>query len=535
MKKFIVLLISLTFNPASYTQIYNFIELDSNYMTYYDIQSNGSAHLIQMDPATPDNLQVVFNHSGNIDSIIVGRKAVFGFSNDNGLNWSINGPLYPGIRSGFPVIRIMSNGSALIGVNSNFNGGIERAQWLADIAPGAGTFIILDPGENNNFPLWPNGIQTSSVTNQSKFVFAANTLLNRGLSITQSQFSGYANQSELSYSFKCAFALSLSGKIGMAYIMNEIVTPGKVSFRESTDNGVTWSTPVLIWDPLQNNNYGAYNGIDICYSGEVPKVVFETVKYISYTPDIHSTAQIQFWSPSVNSGNPVIIDSSNSMTGQNPQNDGYAPVCRPVIGISPNRILVAYCKANPNILDSNNYFDIYYTMSDLTGNSWNTPEKLTNFIGTQFDYRYVSISAMNGRSDRENFHLLAQKDSIPGSFVNGAERSPARIVYLKLQFTPPFGINNIGSEIPAGFLLKQNYPNPFNPKTSIDFDIPDESNVKIEVYNSIGKLVAVLADQRLAAGSYRTDWNAGNFASGIYFYTIKAGKFYDSKKMILIK
>ena len=95
--------------------------------------------------------------------------------------------------------------------------------------------------------------------------------------------------------------------------------------------------------------------------------------------------------------------------------------------------------------------------------------------------------------------------------------------------------NIINTEIPKEFALQQNYPNPFNPSTSIKFDIPVLSNAKLAIYDITGRELAVLVNQELQPGSYEYKWNASQFASGIYFYRIKAGSFIHTKRMVLIK
>jgi hypothetical protein len=92
---------------------------------------------------------------------------------------------------------------------------------------------------------------------------------------------------------------------------------------------------------------------------------------------------------------------------------------------------------------------------------------------------------------------------------------------------------------PKNFALMQNYPNPFNPSTTIEFSIPQTSNVTIEVYNVIGENVASLVNQTLEAGYHRFNFNASNLPSGTYVYQLKAtgqnGTFVDTKKMLLMK
>ena len=95
--------------------------------------------------------------------------------------------------------------------------------------------------------------------------------------------------------------------------------------------------------------------------------------------------------------------------------------------------------------------------------------------------------------------------------------------------------NNEVSIIPDEFKLSQNYPNPFNPSTSINYSIPTASNVKITIYDALGKSVNVLVNQNQLSGNYNIMWNASNLPSGVYIYKIEAGSFTDAKKMILIK
>jgi TctA family transporter len=85
------------------------------------------------------------------------------------------------------------------------------------------------------------------------------------------------------------------------------------------------------------------------------------------------------------------------------------------------------------------------------------------------------------------------------------------------------------------FRLNQNYPNPFNPSTKIDFSIPKASNVEMKVYNVLGQVLATLVNAPLAAGNHTVTFDAQNLASGVYFYSIKAGEFSSVKKMMLLK
>jgi hypothetical protein len=97
------------------------------------------------------------------------------------------------------------------------------------------------------------------------------------------------------------------------------------------------------------------------------------------------------------------------------------------------------------------------------------------------------------------------------------------------------GIRNISSIIPGDFTLKQNYPNPFNPATNIEFGLPKNTHVKIYIYDMLGKLVDMILDEELKAGSYKLDWSAKELTSGVYFYRLETPEFTQARKMVLLK
>lgn len=100
------------------------------------------------------------------------------------------------------------------------------------------------------------------------------------------------------------------------------------------------------------------------------------------------------------------------------------------------------------------------------------------------------------------------------------------------------GATSVSTEAYSGYidyLLSQNYPNPFNPTTVISYQLPESSLVQLNVFDLTGRKVATLVNEQKAAGSYSVNFNAGTLSSGVYFYTIKAGNFTQTKKMLLVK
>ena len=89
---------------------------------------------------------------------------------------------------------------------------------------------------------------------------------------------------------------------------------------------------------------------------------------------------------------------------------------------------------------------------------------------------------------------------------------------------------------PTSFELSQNYPNPFNPSTTISFSVPNENTlVSLKIYNSLGQEVGTLINQVVPAGNHEVQFDASGLSSGVYFYTLTAGNFVDSKKMVVMK
>jgi hypothetical protein len=124
-------------------------------------------------------------------------------------------------------------------------------------------------------------------------------------------------------------------------------------------------------------------------------------------------------------------------------------------------------------------------------------------------------------------------------YVGGAI---ARGDMLVLKYSQPTAIEPISSVIPKEFKLYQNYPNPFNSKSKIKMQIAKLGNVKLAVYDMLGREVGVLVNEELKPGTYEVEWDGTGNPSGIYFYRIvihsdkiEAGLFTGVKRMVLVK
>jgi phosphatidylserine/phosphatidylglycerophosphate/cardiolipin synthase-like enzyme len=202
---------------------------------------------------------------------------------------------------------------------------------------------------------------------------------------------------------------------------------------------------------------------------------------------------------------------------------------------------------------SNEQSTVYLEMKGIGGDSlWNPPADvwLDTVEGGLLHHKYMLIDApypnSNPVTETGSFNY-----SNAASFNNDENLlivySP-RITNLYLQeFYKRYrisggtgiiiiGIEPISGNIPEKFKLYQNYPNPFNPVSKIKYELSKSSNVKLKVYDLLGREVSELVDLNQQAGSYEITFDASNLASGIYFYTMFAdGARIDSKKMVLVK
>jgi len=146
---------------------------------------------------------------------------------------------------------------------------------------------------------------------------------------------------------------------------------------------------------------------------------------------------------------------------------------------------------------------------------------------TNFSFMTVNIgNDIDGDGKKEVF--------IPNRYPDPNDPNSAALIILESKSTST-GVDQIDGVVPEQYALGQNYPNPFNPETAINFTIPKAGNVSLKLYNTLGAEVASLVDRNMEPGAYVTSFNGKNLASGTYFYTLRAGSFTQTKKMLLLK
>jgi len=288
--------------------------------------------------------------------------------------------------------------------------------------------------------------------------------------------------------------------------------------------GAAGSSPVIIRNNIIRGLYPMSGGISFLPAGSVPLVIIENniIKKNRYG--------IAMQGSNINAYiNNNIIDSNNiqglPLSGGSGINfiggaTNVAIVTRNIIRWNLWGITIQ-TNARPDIGNINNsdtsdngYNRIYYNShNDTTFDLYNnTPD---------------SIKAQNNYWGTTNLDTVA-------SHIFGHHNNLALGVVDYLPIWTLTSINN-NYEIIKDFRLFEAYPNPFNPVTNIKFQIPANEFVKLEVFDISGKIVDVLINGNLNAGTYEAKWNAETFSSGIYFYRLTVKNYSDTKKIILLK
>jgi hypothetical protein len=166
--------------------------------------------------------------------------------------------------------------------------------------------------------------------------------------------------------------------------------------------------------------------------------------------------------------------------------------------------------------------------------SWRTASELNN-AGFEVE-RQSNAGAWNTLGFVEGRGTTTQTQSY--FFLDKSASGKVFYRLKQLDFDGRFEYSNIievDAGLPTHFALEQNYPNPFNPSTIITYQLPVASDVKLEVFDMLGKKVATLVSGRQDAGLYNYTLNATNLSSGVYFYRLQAGSFTQTKKMMFVK
>ncbi len=218
------------------------------------------------------------------------------------------------------------------------------------------------------------------------------------------------------------------------------------------------------------------------------------------------------------------------------------PVTKMSLAAHPNAIFAVYTKFDTTDCSLGGFAngDIYATSSVDGGATWGWNEwpdtNLTNSPSPNCAAGNCDSDHWSSAADKVDdfLHIIYINDKDAGGVPQdeGAVTDNP-VLYLK---TPvPLTDIDDGHGVPTTFALSQNYPNPFNARTSIEFELLENSRVKLSVYDITGAKVATLVNGEMEAGMHSINWSADNVASGVYYYSLKTNGEGSTRKMTLLK
>ncbi len=320
-----------------------------------------------------------------------------------------------------------------------------------------------------------------------------------------------------------------------ATILNSPANEDNIGFAVSTNGGGNWSVneQAFAVNGIKTGQFESYhikvNGypyIDVDHSGgSRDGWVYIVSAEINHAP-AGSDPDVVFHR-STNGG---VTWSSGIRVNQDAPNNGKVQFY-PVIAVDDmGGVNVVYYDGRNN---TDSTVEVFLSRSTDGGDHWTDykisdhsfkPKQATGFIGTMGDH--IGMTQVNNK-----LYPVWMDDH------NNAEGN-FRIWSATIDLTT-IGINKITSEVPSGFSLEQNFPNPFNPSTKISFDVPAQGkgskNVKLVIYDNTGREITTLINAQLQTGTYRADWDASGYASGVYYYKLTADNFSETRKMVLLK
>lgn len=169
---------------------------------------------------------------------------------------------------------------------------------------------------------------------------------------------------------------------------------------------------------------------------------------------------------------------------------------------------------------------------------WSVEVTFPQYTNRTIEYKYganFGFNTVNTDNDNESATSDNHYFNMAVNLTGGTAVDTFGSMGSKELTDPQVGVEDEFDAAPKAYALNQNYPNPFNPSTVIRYSIPENAFVTLKVYNLLGQEVAQLVNSEQAAKSYEVSFDASKLTSGVYFYTIKAGSFMSTKKMIFLK
>ena len=470
------------------------------------------------------NMHVILNASD--DSMNIVRVTKYAFSSNGGMTWNNFGNVrVPSRRSGFPTLDIVQGanpGLPVIGNHSVVGANLQSTVFV-DSPEGSGAFSELNAppfiSSGNDEPIAPFVVGASD----GSIVLLATRSTAGTVHVTRTaDFSSWNAWTTLAGATRArGLVAGPSGRVAALTLS----ATNELQLWVSTNNGQTWAAVPQIIAPspiiIEGDTFQINGSCDLVYKSNNLCVVFPMWKKVNDTT--FTKASIGYWSAATGIKFAVRWDALPNVPPTIIRCDGLrVPLGEPSIGLAGSYLAVAFqAVVTPPLPGDTLRNDIFMVSSSNGGLAWGRPFNLTNSYA--LDEYSPSVS---------KWMPLLNPRMIWLERTNPCSNVRVRQVFLYLIIDE---INPSNVQQPTEFRLGQNYPNPFNPSTTLSFVIGHSSFVILKVYDVLGREVATLVNEVKEAGNYKFTWNAEGLASGVYFYRLTAGEFFDTKKFLIVR
>ena len=486
---------------------------------------------ITIDPTNPNNMAIGWRQFDTISSNF--RQAGYAFSTDAGQTWTFPGNIETGIFRSDPVLG--ANNESKLFYYSLSTSGSYNCELFNSVDGGANWmgFVPAYGGDKG----WMTIDRTVSIGEGNIYCFSRDDV-STTIVMTRSVDGGNFFQPLINIPTNPGRGTIAVGVDGVVYTAGRSFDNGQFSFARSSNAPDSLATPVFEFStPIYlGGQYSAYAGPNpggllgqTIVVGDAYGISGDSTVYVLSSVDPPGTDPLDVnFIRSTNRGNswsaPIRINDDPTTTAW--QWFG-------TMSVAPNgRIDVIWLdtRDNPGTYLSS----LYYSYSMDCGTTWSQNERLSE----EFD-PHLGWPQQNKMGDY--FDMISDNDGASIAWA-GTFNGEEDVYYGRIIHTPVAVDENNDDAIAKTFLLQQNYPNPFNPSTNIKFSIPISGFISLKVYDVLGNEVATLVDEFKPVGTYQVifDSHSGlsgirELPSGIYFYTLTAGSFSQTKKMILLR
>ena len=447
--------------------------------------------------------------------------------------------------AGYPTLALTTSEAAAIAYHNSSNG---YSRLAVDAVPGFGIFNYFDPpdmGPNGNRGIWPqvavsgnDDIHVLMVEHTQEYGVYPAMIYSRSENGGE-DWTDPVEAASVALLNGCITA-SPDGKVAIVYLFP--IRSGEFSQVKNdiayfiSDDGRQWDFS----EPIRVTEYGRDDleiycpwGLDAVFDNEGHLNITWVTGHIDDEGSfLDETAQLWHYSEATGNITQVAESTDDQLTCT--YGAVTLPISMPSISIFDSDefdvISIVYVGYDESDASSGGEClgDLYCVLGYYNGAEWLYPQNLTETH---------SPGCQPGDCESENFPSTAEKLDVVIHSTYVKQKlgdAPDTVYYMPIEPFWPDAVEET-AERPGSFALRGNYPNPFNARTIIEFELSQDTDVGLAVYDITGSLVEMLCRERLAAGLHSVVWDADSYASGVYYYRLSTDSESQVRRMVLLR